>query len=250
MPQEEIQGVPAEVTEVIAPEPSQVEAPATQEQQPETNVDDELPMDAEKQREAFIKMRQENKALRDSLEVNRREELDVINQFRNNTFSQPETQLGEDASLDEFTQRFTQSESVAYQANNRVAQLERELEDQKLYGEFPELNPTSELAKKPESMAFEEFVAGKAAIEMLKGNRPNLIEIARQSKSIFSNLTATQKEAIAETITRDLQTKDNATLEARGTSFAPPQAPNLDAIRRRANMGDHTAIAELLKNRG
>lgn len=233
-------------------ETPRVEAPTTTEQQP-TIAEDELPTEPDKQKEAFIKMRQELKEKNDLLKQYQQpteDEFNVINQFRQGTFAAPESPLNPETGLDEFTNRVTQAEQIAYSANQRISQLEQQLEDQKLYAEFPELNPMSEDSRKPESKAFEEFVAGKAALEIMKGKKPDLVSIARKAKEAFGGLTAAQKEAITQEVTQTIQNKENATLEARGTSFVAPKAEDLSDLTRKVNRGDMDALTELLKKRG
>jgi len=227
----------------------QVEAPTTEEQQPEI-AEDELPSEPEKQREAFIKMRQELKQQKEQLQQYQQpsEETEVINQFRSGTYAPNLEPITADTDLDVFAQRVNQAESLATQSYSRISELERQLEDQQLYNEFPELNPKSEENKKPDAQAFEEFVAGKAALQIMQGKKPNLVEIARKAKSVFGNLTQSQKEAITQEVTETIQTKENATLEARGTSFVQSQGEDFTELNKRINRGDHDALTERLKH--
>lgn len=237
----------------VAPEQEvqeQVVAPTTEEQQPQQIVEDEMPSEPDKQREAFIEMRRklkEQEEIIKSTQAPREEEFEVINQFRSGNFAPNREPVTPDTDLDVFAQRVNQAEQVAYQSNSRISELERQLEDQKLFSEFPELNPKSEESKKPEAQAFEEFVAGKAALQIMQGKKPDLVAIARKAKEAFSGLTQSQKDAITQEVTQNIQTKENATLEARGTSFIQPQDTDYTELNRRINRGDHDALTERLK---
>ena len=237
-------------------ENAQAIAPTAPEEQPEQMADDDMPTEPDRQREAFIKMRQELKEKNDLLkQYNTQDqtvsdELDVINQFRQGAYAPPQQTINQDTGIDEVMQRMSQAEQVAYQSHQRVSQLEQQLEDQKLFSEFPELNPKSEESKKPESRAFEEFVAGKAALEIMQGKRPDIVAIARKAKQSFSGMTSSQREAITEEVTKNIHTRENATLEARGTSYAPAVNDDDSALRRNVNRGDMDALSELFKKRG
>lgn len=231
--------------------PETVATPVTETPTVETpqGVEDEFPTEPDKQREAFIKMRQEIKALKEQPEtpVTPEEEAAVLNQFRQRQVPQTviNPQMGADEQAYQMQQLANQSQMTAQQ----VADLQQQLEDERLYNAFPELNPSNPDFKKPENRAFERLVAGMYVTEQLRGNNPNLVELARKAKADFDLLTTPQQQAAAEEATQTATRAEQATLEARGShSNVPAPAQNNDeALRLGARKGDPKAIAELLK---
>lgn len=250
---QETQGVEEVQKPVQAEAPTETDTTAVTESptvEAQGGQEDEMPTEPDKQREAFIKQRQEIKALREQLEaktVTPEEEAEVLNQFRQRQV--PEVSFhpqmaGEDALL--------QMQQVAYQsqmAAQQVAQLQQQLEDERLYSAFPELNPKNPDFKKPENRAFEKHVAGLYVLEQSKGNTPDLVSLARKAKADFDLLTKPQQQAIAEQVVAEATKVEQATLEARGSHENIPQQNDaeLDKYRYGARRGDPKAIAELLK---
>ena len=241
----------AQEAQPVQEEVTQSEAPTETEQQPEI-AEDELPDDAEKQREAFIKLRQENKRLKELQEQDRdvSQDLELINQFRQGAYQQQPAQITPDMDVESLNESFQSVARTAQEAIARSARLEQELEDQKLFAEFPELDPKSDKANTPTARAFEELVAGKAALELLNGRKPNIIEIARKAKEAFSGLSSAQREELSKEVTQSIQTKEHATLEATGSSFMAPKADDTSELQARVNRGDMEALAQLMKVRG
>lgn len=233
--------VPVQAEPLPETEPTVAETPSAEE-------DDDMPTEPDKQREAFIKMRQEIKALKEAQEapVTEEEEAAVLNQFRQRQVPQAEfnPEMGTDEAL-------TQMQQVAYQSQmtaQQVVELKQQLEDERLYNAFPELNPSNPEFKKPENRAFEKHVAGMYVLEQLRGGQPDLVSLARKAKADFSLLSQPQKEAIAAQVTEEATKVEQATLEARGAHNNVPAAKNDDsAFREAARRGDPEAIAELLK---
>lgn len=244
--EEPIQGVEEEVSPVQAEPIPETEPTVTE--TPSVEEDDDMPTEPDKQREAFIKMRQEIKALKESQEapVTQEEEAAVLNQFRQRQV--PQTTFDPDMGTDE---QLTQMQQVAFQSQmtaQQVVELKQQLEDERLYNAFPELNPSNPEFKKPENRAFEKHVAGMYVLEQLKGNQPDLVSLARKAKADFGILSQPQKEAIAAQVTEEATKAEQATLEARGAHNNVPAAKNDDSeIRAGARRGDPEAIAELLK---
>lgn len=248
----ETQGVEEPVQPVqAAPAPETVATPVTETPSVEApqGVEDELPTEPDKQREAFIRMRQENKALKEQLgQVSApvADEEVVLNQFRQRQV--PQTEINGQMSPEEAIYHMQQLAHQGQATAQQVVELTQQLEDQKLYGEFPELNPSNPDFKKPENRAFEKHVAGMYVLEQLKGNKPDLVSLARKAKADFGLLTKPQQEAIAQQVTQEAAKVEQATLEARGSHQNVPQAQgNDDALRHGARKGDPEAIAELLK---
>ncbi len=245
--EEQTQGVEEEVQPVQAePTPETVTEPVAE--TPTAEAEDEMPTEPDKQREAFIKMRQEIRALKESQEapVTQEEEAAVLNQFRQRQVPQVELTpgLGDEEALNQMQQVAYQSQVTAQQ----VVELKQQLEDERLYNAFPELNPSNPDFKKPENRAFEKHVAGMYVLEQLKGNQPDLVSLARKAKADFGLLSQPQKEAIAQQVTEEATKAEQATLEARGAhNNVPTQDQNVDKFRDGARRGDPEAIAELLK---
>lgn len=251
MESNEAQGEAENQESAQAPDQAAAEAPTAQ----ESAQADQLPDTPDKQQQAFIKMRQALKEKDDRLKQYEAQdglvddEIDVINQFRQGAYS-PQAPITPETELDEFTQRVSRAEQIAYQSNQRIESLERELEDQRLFSEFPELNPKSEQSKTPQSKAFEEYVAGKAALEILKGQKPDLVSIARKAKESFSGMSSAQRDVISKEVAEEIQTKENATLEAKGSSFVADRKEDFSEVNRRIWRGDMEALAYRLKKRG
>lgn len=240
--QEPVQATaPTETDTTAVTDTPTVEAPVEQE--------DEMPTEPDKQREAFIRQRQEIKALREQLEapVTQEEEAEVLNQFRQRQVPGVsfDPQMREDEAILQMQQVAHQSQMTAQQ----VVQLQQQLEDERLYNAFPELNPKNPEFKKPENRAFEKHVAGMYVLEQLKGNTPDLVSIAQKAKADFGLLTKPQQQAIAEQVVAEATKVEQATLEARGSHQNIPQQNDaeLDKYRDGARRGDPKAIAELLK---
>jgi Fe-S-cluster formation regulator IscX/YfhJ len=217
-------------------------------QEAKEEQEDEMPTEPDKQREAFIKMRQEIMALKEQQEApSAEEEADILSQFRQRQV--PQTQFTSEKDQDE---TLNQMQQVAYQAQmtaQQVVDLKQQLEDERLFNAFPELNPKNPEFKKPENRAFEKHVAGMYVLEQLQGKNPDLVSLAKKAKADFSLLSTPQKEAIAERVNSEAARLEQATSEARGSSANIPVADNSkeEAMRSGARRGDPEAIAALLK---
>lgn len=243
-----VEGLEQPVQATPEPETEATSAAETPPVETPQGVEDELPTEPDKQREAFIRMRQENKALKEQLEntVSVADEEDVLNQFRQRVI--PQTEINGEMSPEQAIQQMQQ---MAYQSQataQQVVELTQQLEDQKLYGEFPELNSSNPDFKKPENRAFEKHLAGMYVLEQLKGNKPDLVSLARKAKIDFGLLTQPRKEAIANQVVETATKAEQATLEARGAhNNLPAPKTDDDNFRQGARRGDPEAIAELLK---
>lgn len=222
------------------------ETPTAEVNQESGEQEDEMPTEPDKQREAFIKMRQEIKALKEQQEApTAEEEAAVLNQFRQRQVPQVEVAPQEgDAANYQMQQLAHQSQMTAQQ----VVELTQQLEDERLFNAFPELNPKNPEFKKPENRAFEKHVAGMYVLEQLRGNNPDLVSLATKAKADFSLLSKPQQQAIAEEVTAQATKAEQATLEARGSHTNVPQTTNNDDVYRSgARRGDPESIAALLK---
>lgn len=248
MPDQE-EGVQPAVEETIAPIPEgeaevKAETPEPEAKQPEL---DEFPEDEQKRREAFIRQRQEIKALKaQSRQSDEESGLSVLSQMRDGY--QPKVDpITADTDIDQVTQRMTQAELASKEAKNEAQKVRDELDNMRLYREFPELDPENPDSKKPENKALDEYIAGQYLLQRLQGKNPKTIEIARKAKEVFGTLTQSQKEQVAQEAVNQLQKKDQGSLEARGNSVVIPKAQNTDALNDRIRRGDKLALAERLK---
>ena len=249
---EQNQGVEEVQEPVQADVQPDVEATATAETptaEAQTEQEDEMPTEPDKQREAFIRMRQEIKSLKETQEapVTVEEEAEILSQFRQRQV--PQTQFTSEMAPDE---TMNQMQQVAYQAQmtaQQVVDLKQQLDDERLFNAFPELNPANPEFKKPENRAFEKHVAGMYVLEQLQGKNPDLVSLARKAKADFSLLSQPQKEAIAQQVNAEATKLEQATSEARGSSAQPQTTDNSKeaAMRAGARRGDPEAIAALLK---
>lgn len=255
----EEQGVEAQqvpVQEQVAPE---TEANAVTDTTPSVEapqgVEDEMPTEPDKQKEAFIRMRQkikEQEALLSQSQAQgqqpvapQAEEERVLDMFRQRQV--PQTQISPDMAPDAAIQQMQQ---VAYQSQmtaQQVADLQQQLENERLYNAIPELSPQNEAYNKPETIAFEKHLAGLMVMERLQGRQPDLVQLARKAKNDFAILTKPQQEAVAQATAQVAAEAEQATLEARGAHQNVPAARDDSQFRQGANKGDVESIAALLK---
>lgn len=256
----EEQGVEVQEQPVQAAPESETEATAAAATTPAAEVpagqEDEMPTEPDKQKEAFIRMRQKIK-----------EQEALLSQSSQQQAPQPEAaQPDEERVLDMFRQRHIpqvqispemapdmaihQVQQVAYQSQmtaQQLAEVQQELENERLWKVAPELNPENPDYNKPETIAFEKHLAGLMVMERLAGKNPNIAALARKAKSDFAVLTKPQQEAIAQETLAVAAKQEQATLEARGAHQNVPQQVDDTSFRKGANKGDVDAIAALLK---
>lgn len=239
------QGVVTEVTETeqtVSEEPtSEPVAEATQ-----TTSEEDFPAEPDKQREAFIKMRQEIKALKSQAQPKVEEEPQesVLNLFRNAPAYNPEP-ITEDTDLSVITQRMTQSEKMAYEANQRIKQLEQEREDERLYAAYPELNPSHPDAKSPKAKAMAKYIEGQYLVQSLSNKRPDPVKLAREAEELFAGLSGEVSQKAASDAVAKLRVKEEGTLEAKGRMPLVKPSQDMEALRARVRRGDMEALAEM-----
>lgn len=240
------QGV-EEVKPELAAQPEQaeqpnVEAPATEEAAPSPATEtDELPQDELKRREAFIKMRQENKALKSAL-YQAPSEFEALEQ----QFQQP---LTPDVSAEQLLQRARLAEQASIQAIKQVETLKRAQEDSELYGSFPELNPNSE--------KFDQNLDARVAekyyfLKHVKGEPVTPLQVAQMVRSEFETVTAPVKEAAKQETLEKVSRREFATQEVTGNSAAAksnagPTAEYIEGLKERVRRGDRNALIEMDK---
>jgi len=237
------------VSEVVE---TSVDTPATEQPEVVEPQEDDFPQEPDKQREAFIKMRQELKELKskhETPEVEEEPSESVLNMFRTQPEYNPQP-ITEDTELSEITSRMTQAERMAYDANQRATDLERRLEDERLYSKFPYLKPgTKEYKENPKAKMMEEYVAGQYLLQQFQGKKVDLVKLAEDAEERFGAITQSQKEAGASEAVEKLRIKEQGSLEARGTQPVVPKATNEQELRDRVRRGDMSALQELAKLR-
>ena len=241
------QGVVTEVTETeqtVSEEPtSEPVAEATQ-----TTSEEDFPAEPDKQREAFIKMRQEIKALKSQaqpkVETVEEPQESVLNLFRNAPAYNPEP-ITEDTDLSVITQRMTQSEKMAYEANQRIKLLEQEREDERLYAAYPELKPGTPESKSPKARAMAKYIEGQYLVESLSNRKPDPVKLAREAEELFAGLSGEQSQKAASDAVAKLRVKEEGTLEAKGRMPLVKPSQDMEALRARVRRGDMEALAEM-----
>ena len=243
--------VPSAEQKIAEPEAKGGEVGAAQVTPPETKGE-ALPEEAsERTKQEFEKLQEK---LRE--ERARREYLEVVFQSM-----QPQKQPEVAPVIDPETglpneQVLTDVQKQAYEANKRAERAEqavqgylKEQEDRAVYAKYPELNPASDKHDKKlhaevrsrllDSMLNPNDYGGKElsfmeAVEMVKGITPSAVEAAK-------------KEG-AEQAIKEIESKEQASLEATGTPGRRTElATDLEELRKRTRKGDINATIERLK---
>lgn len=229
---ETTQGVEEVEQSVQTDETTQVEAPTTEETT-EANVETEtdvLPEDEQKRREAYIKQRQEIKALREQLGY---QELEK-------TFSQP---VDQNTDIDTFLRRQEMAEKASLQAMQEISRLKIEREDQELYRDFPQLNPDS----KDFDPALDARVAEKYYfLNNVRGENLTPLQVAQIINEESNGLVSKVKEETIQETKERINRRELATGEVTNNTVAknPSSQESLEALRDRVRRGDMDAKIE------
>lgn len=240
----EQQGVEEKPSVAAEETPSQAEAPSA----PEAS-DDEMPNEPEKAREAFIKMRQELKALKSEKKeapasVSALDDvgdpfLDELEQ----SFQQPTTP---ETDVNTILQQVELSKRAALEAIRETQSIRMERENQMLFKEFPTLDSSSETWDKN----FDNLVASRMMLANRLGKRIAPIEAARLVKQELDAYTGKAREEASQQTKENISRKETATLEATGSSAAATREKTsgspeyLEALRDRVRRGDTSAQIE------
>lgn len=240
----EEQGVEQNVEQASETE-APVVAPATEEAY-SNEVPEELPSDPEKQKEAFIKMRQELKALKEKQVAPATqavlEDTSLLDELEQN-FSQPVTQ---DTNVDQVLQQVEFAKRAALESMKATQQMRIERENQQLFKEFPELDPQAE----GWSQTLDNLVASRILLSRQMGKPITAIDAARQVKGEIESLTGKAKEEAKVETKEALSRKETATLEATGNAAQAVREKSstspeyLDQLRDRVRRGDTQAAVE------
>lgn len=242
--EEEAEARPAEAT---------TEAEQTTDESSDS-AEESLPAD-HKQREAFIKMRQRIKEL--EAKQTDQDDLDLVNLARGvptgfeTPVQTPNNQFDEtDPVTKAFLDRVKQAELTAKAAE---AKASAKLEDFEAWQKYPFLRPTA--PKTEEQKLFLEQVREKYMADSLKARSlgkqaPSLVDVADRINARFESFKKTTMEVGANEARKLDSQKEAAVLESAGTrtNLVPAASSDrVEELRRKANRGDNSALAELLK---
>lgn len=231
-----------ETTGVAEPK---VETPTEQaEETPTSEEADELPSDPAKQREAFIKMRQEIKELKNQKTENTsvRDEIEIPDEITQ--------QLGEeitsDTTVDQIVSQLEFTKRAAIEAMRETQQLRQERENAALYKEFPQLDPQGNEF----DPNLDRLVAEKYFFNAQQGKKISPVDAARLVNEDLKILLDKTREQAKQETKESIERREHASLEATGsaaqgvrdkTSISPDQ---LESIRDRVRRGDRDAQIE------
>lgn len=252
--------------EQVAPEQVQNQGQGRDDQNPTNSGDaqtDEFPEGQDKQREAFIAMRQEIKELKQQISGGRPSdseesavpELDLINLSRGvsdtpvSTPKDDTDQFADDPATKEFLNRTQQAREEAARARHEAARAAAQLEDFEAWQQFPELNPKSKEADK----AFISDVSNAytaARLQAMNAGKqpPRLVEIANKVNERYEQIRSQAREQGQQEAQKTIEQKATAQLESKGTSLpVAPQNDRIEELRARVRRGDINAQVELNK---
>lgn len=225
----------------------QEETPNVQESEgesPTPQEDDELPSEPDKQREAFIKMRQELRDLKKSKEE-KSSSLDDI-ELPEELVSGLSEQITPDTNVNTIINQLEFTKKAAIEAMRETQQLRQEREFADTFKEFPQLDPNSETF----DPNFDRLVADKYHLLIRQGERISPVEAARQVNASISALIAKTREQATEETRESIAKKEQVTLEATGNAAQGardkvyPQNDKIEALRDRVRRGDVDAQIE------
>lgn len=207
-----------------------------------------------KDHHAFAEMRVKNKQLEEELARYKGqdnmvdEESIALEELRNPRFQGPQNGFTPDMPAEEALNRMSQAERIALEANKKVGAMQTQLENERLYSKFPELNPQHEDHKKPETKAFEQLLAGQWLIARMSGKPVDLVKLAGEVKKVLTGAGQAGAEQATQEAVQNLTRKENATLEAKGNSVTIPRSQNDEERRMRIRRGDQQALQDDLKD--
>lgn len=216
-------------------------------------IPEELPEEPNKQKEAFIKMRQKLKAqeerLRELSEQQRIEEEreGILREFRGGFIpSAAPPPFSPDTSVEEVAERLTRAEREALLARQEAKALKAEMEDREAYEKFPELKTDQDFYEDTAALYVKRNLEAAAL-----GKKPITVsEAAAIAKERREKAAEALKTKAAEEAAQALTQKERASLEAKGSSVNIARSnPKIEELRQRVRMGDQSALSELVKLR-
>jgi len=242
----------------VESEPTETESPAVEEGQgsgTQTPIESTVEgQEDPKDHTAFAQMRVENKQLKERLsqiegqDQMTEEESIALSELRNPSMGMPQGGFTPDMPANEALGRMSQAEKMAIEAKQTADGLRVQLENERLYSQFPELNPQGEDYKKPEAKAFEKLLAGQWLIARMSGKPVDLIKLASEVKQTLTGASQAVADQASTQAVQNLTRKENATLEAKGNPVSIPRAQNDEDRRMRIRRGDQSALMDDLKD--
>jgi hypothetical protein len=263
--QEEYQAIEPDLSEGTLP--SQDAAPAPQEEQPqdqepqapqqpvsvpegdENDIPDDLPEDPQKQREAFIKMRQALKAQKQPAPVQQVEEVVETDPLLQELLTWtpglpgPQTQFDmNDPMAQAVSEHFNAAREEAHLARQETANLKAELEKLQANEQYPEMKSNKLFAQRVQEKLT--YLSLRATQEGKP--RPTMAQAAKQVKTEFGQLNQETEQAALEQATQTLQTKQQATLSQGPATAQVIPAKGTNQYKERINRGDESALQAAL----
>lgn len=216
------------------PEPQEeahVETPSTEEpEEASEGTETEMP-ESPKEREAFIQMRKENKALKERLRL-----AEVQREF-----AEPMTL---DSPAEALLRRQQLTERATVQAMQEIEGFRIERENQELFHSFPSLNPQS----KDFDPALDARVAEKYYFEKhVKGNDVTPLDVANAIKAETEKIFGKAKEEATKETVEKINRRELATGEVTSNTAQRSKATGqeyMEQLRRRVREGDEAAKIE------
>lgn len=214
-------------------------------------IPEELPEEPDKQKEAFIKMRQKLKAQEERLrELSEQQQTEeeregVLREFRGGFVpSTAPLPFSPETPVEEVAQRLTRAEQEALLARQEAKALRAEMEDKEAYEKFPELKTDQDFFEDTAALYVKRNLEASAL-----GKKPiTVAEAATIVKERREKAAEALKTKAAEEATQALTQKERASLEAKGSSVNVTRTnPKIEELRQRVRMGDQSALSELVK---
>lgn len=228
----------SESSEEVADQPQPEEAESPETETGENEVDDKPPKD----NAAWAAMRTENKRLKEAIKEVDPEYIEKLQ----SAFSQPQNypqpqQVPEDAEYGQVTQGLNYAQQQAAQANQRISQLQAQLErqqDAQAEDAYPELRTNK---------VFQQLVAEKKLAARVLGNDRTTIEIAKEVKRLLDRTVEQTAVATEKAVKQQELEKRAAIAEGKGTSTSGKPKEDDESLKNRVRHGDMEAQSEVAK---
>lgn len=192
---------------------------------------------------AWAAMRTENKRLKEVVDAVDPEYLEKLRSATTpqNYPSQEVREVPEDAEYGQVTQGLNYAQQQAAQANQRINQLQAQLErqqDAQAMEAYPELKT---------DRVFQQIVAEKKLAARVLGNDRTTMEIAREVKNLLDRKEKQTEVATEEKVKQQQIEKQAAMAEAKGNATGGSPKDNDEALKMRVRRGDSAAQTEVAK---
>lgn len=219
------------------PSETETEALETVEESEEPNEEQ-----APKANAAWAAMRLENKRLKERAAQPQVDDqyLQELNQMTGAAPQYQDQQITEETDLSQVSQSLNQAQRTAYDASQRVRQLELTLEEQEMFNSFPHAK---------EDKLFQQLVAEKKLVSRVMGREKRYVDIAREVDSLIRKDRDQAAEVARQTEKQLNIERQAATTQTPSYSSAGNSGNDTDDLRLRARRGDRTAQEELAKRK-